>query len=219
MSHPQENLESNESTNNTIHANKTKENLTEQELKTLAEQPEEMFGIYNENHEFIGLVPRKIVHRDGLLHKSVNGFLVHQGSVLLQQRSKYKLSEPLKWDVSVAEHLQYPESFKEAVIRGLMEELGFDASSCSVTSMRDTHETNEKYHLSDGSILHDYEITELYLVESDSSERPSFRMLEAEVQDIQWVKLEDLVRLKSELEFTRWAKIEIEFLIRHFQLI
>jgi len=72
-----------------------------------------------------GLVPRAIVHRDGLWHRSSNVFLFHpDGRLYLQRRAHDKDVCPGLWDLSVGEHLRPGETYAEGALRGLREELG-----------------------------------------------------------------------------------------------
>jgi len=85
----------------------------------------EFFETYSESGDPTGLVPRDIVHRDGLWHQSANVFLIRSsGHLVIQQRQSTKDVCPDLWDLSVAEHLQPGETFQEGARRGLKEELG-----------------------------------------------------------------------------------------------
>lgn len=60
-----------------------------------------------------------------LLHRAANIFIFNsKGKVYLQKRSKKKHKYPLFWDISAGEHLKVGESFEEAAVRGVKEELG-----------------------------------------------------------------------------------------------
>lgn len=86
---------------------------------------EELFDIYQENGEPAGQASRSRTHRQALWHSSTNIFCFnHNGQLLIQRRQLDKDVCPDAWDLSVAEHLQPGESYQQAAIRGLQEELG-----------------------------------------------------------------------------------------------
>lgn len=86
---------------------------------------EELFETYDESGRPAGLVPRSRVHREGCWHRAVNIFLFRSdGRLVLQCRHRSKDVWPGAWDLSVAEHLKPGESYREAALRGLREELG-----------------------------------------------------------------------------------------------
>eukprot|EP00041_Stephanoeca_diplocostata_P022776 m.546184 g.546184 ORF g.546184 m.546184 type:complete len:272 (+) comp22150_c0_seq4:352-1167(+) len=92
-----------------------------------SEEPFEIFS--TENVSTGKTAPRRLVHQQGLLHRSVQVFLFNgNGEVLLQQRHPKKDTAPGCWDLSCAEHLQPGESYAEAAVRGLHEELGVPLS-------------------------------------------------------------------------------------------
>jgi len=80
---------------------------------------------YDEHGRRLGVAPRGRVHTDGLWHKAANVLLFRSnGQMILQQRAADKDVCPDLWDLSVAEHLAPGESFEDAALRGLVEELG-----------------------------------------------------------------------------------------------
>lgn len=86
---------------------------------------EEVLDVVNGSNVIVGQERRDIVHKTGLLHRSVHVFVFNEaGEMLLQRRSPYKSLAPRLWDLSCAEHLSAGESFEDAAKRGLQEELG-----------------------------------------------------------------------------------------------
>ncbi len=86
----------------------------------------EMFEIVDEDDQVIGLMPRTQCHGDpALVHRVAHVLIVNnQGEVLLQKRSKYKDTQPGKWDTSVGGHLDPGEDYLAAANREMAEELG-----------------------------------------------------------------------------------------------
>lgn len=88
---------------------------------------EEQFEILDEHGNPAGLAARSRVHREGLWHRAANVFLFRSdGRLLLQRRQSDKDVWPGAWDLSAAEHLKPGETYEEAALRGLHEELGIE---------------------------------------------------------------------------------------------
>ncbi len=86
---------------------------------------EELFDTFDDEGEFVGLLPRSEVHRSGAWHRSVHVLVFRSnGEVIVQRRADRKDLYPGLLDYSVGEHLQPGEDYEEAAIRGLHEELG-----------------------------------------------------------------------------------------------
>lgn len=89
---------------------------------------EEQFETFDGEGNPTGLVPRSRVHREGRWHRATNVFLFRSdGRMLVQRRQSDKDVWPGAWDLSVAEHLKPGESYHDAAVRGLREELGIDS--------------------------------------------------------------------------------------------
>jgi isopentenyl-diphosphate delta-isomerase type 1 len=87
--------------------------------------PDELFDIVNEHDKITGQEMRSLVHQRGLWHRGAHVLLFTQdGKLLVQQRSKNKSQSPLAYDCSVSEHVTAGESYHDAALRGLSEELG-----------------------------------------------------------------------------------------------
>jgi isopentenyldiphosphate isomerase len=63
---------------------------------------DEIFEIFNEQNEKIGIARRKDVHREGYFHRSVHVFIVNSNKqILIQKRVAHKDVAPNAWDLSV----------------------------------------------------------------------------------------------------------------------
>ena len=123
---------------------------------------EEIFEIFDENNQLIGRAPRSEVHAKGFFHRGVDLFLMNsQGKVFLHKRSETKDICPGHWGMSMGEHLKPGESFREAAIRGLEEELG--VGKAKLTELRGPKLLAFNYE--DGKI--DKEFDALFLAETD----------------------------------------------------
>jgi isopentenyldiphosphate isomerase len=93
---------------------------------------EELLDIVDDNDIVLGREPRSTVHKVGLQHRGVHVFLfTTDGKMLVQKRSADRASSPSMLDCSVSEHVKAGESYREAAIRGMKEELGLEGARSS----------------------------------------------------------------------------------------
>lgn len=86
----------------------------------------ELFEIVDDDDHVIGTAPRSECHGNpALIHRVAHVLVVNaKGDMLLQKRSPHKDIQPGKWDTSVGGHLDLGESYHEAAVREMREELG-----------------------------------------------------------------------------------------------
>lgn len=85
----------------------------------------EWFDVVDGSDRVTGRATRDEVHRDGLMHRAVHGFVFNRrGELFLQKRSRLKDKHPGVWDSSAAGHLDAGEEYLEAMRREFREELG-----------------------------------------------------------------------------------------------
>ena len=86
---------------------------------------DEIFDVVDEQDRVIGQAPRGMVHRDGLLHRAVHIFAFNSsGELFLQRRALCKDSAPGLWSSSCSGHVDANETYEQAAIRELGEEIG-----------------------------------------------------------------------------------------------
>jgi isopentenyldiphosphate isomerase len=85
----------------------------------------ELFDVLDEKGRVIGKEKRSVVHKKGLLHRSVY-FLVldREFRILVNQRSMTKEFFKGYWSISLGGHPSSGESYEEAVKREVLEETG-----------------------------------------------------------------------------------------------
>lgn len=85
----------------------------------------ELFDIVDDDDRVIGTARRDQCHGDpGLVHRAVHVLVINaKGDMLLQKRSTLKDIQPGKWDTSVGGHLEPGESYRDAALREMVEEL------------------------------------------------------------------------------------------------
>jgi len=95
----------------------------------------------DENENDIGEVERVRAHREGLLHRVSAVFLFNErGEILIQERVDGRL------DHSSAGHVDPDESYHDAAIRELNEELGIKGVSLNEVGMCDSEERYKGEH-------------------------------------------------------------------------
>ncbi len=88
---------------------------------------DELLDVVNDNDEVTGQAMRSVVHQQGLQHRGVHVFLFNEhGEMLIQKRSADRSNSPSLLDCSVSEHVKAGESYLEAAVRGLREEMGVE---------------------------------------------------------------------------------------------
>ncbi|MBS1890083.1 MAG: NUDIX domain-containing protein [Actinobacteria bacterium] len=98
----------------------------------------EQFEIFDEKENLIGTAPRPEVHKNGYFHRATNIFVLNpKGELLIQKRAANKDICPSLWDLSCAEHLKCGETYKDAAIRGLKEELNIDIKESDLVPLCD----------------------------------------------------------------------------------
>ena len=83
--------------------------------------------IVDKNNEPIGSASKQEAWRDGLIHRVVRiSILNGTGRLLVQKRSHEKELFPGRWDNSAAGHVDVGETYEQAALRELSEELGLE---------------------------------------------------------------------------------------------
>ena len=159
-------------------------------------KPEEMFEVIGGKGEVIGQKPRGEVHKLGLRHKGV--YLIiqdEQGRIFLQQRAKDKDLMPSVWDLSVAEHLKPKESYRDACVRGVEEELGI-----KVRNLKFLGEIDFYFKYPGGEI--DNELNQIFAGEGIGE----IKFQDGEVQAGKFVLVKELLKEMDEKpeKFTPW---------------
>lgn len=107
----------------------------------------EVFDVVDERDEVVEQRTRGEVHALGLRHRAVHVLVFNRrGEVFLQQRSHLKDVSPLAWDSSAAGHLDSGESYAEAAVREVREELGVETGGTErVLKIAAGPETDEEF--------------------------------------------------------------------------
>ena len=86
---------------------------------------DELLDIVNNEDIVTGQEMRSTVHQLGLQHRGVHVFLfTRDGKMLVQKRSADRAASPSALNCSVSEHVKAGESYLDAAVRGMREEMG-----------------------------------------------------------------------------------------------
>jgi isopentenyldiphosphate isomerase len=86
---------------------------------------DELLDIVNDEDIVTDQKLRSTVHQLGLQHRGAHVFLfTSDGKMLVQKRSADRAASPSALDCSVSEHVKAGESYFDAAMRGMMEEMG-----------------------------------------------------------------------------------------------
>lgn len=152
----------------------------------------EYFDIVDEKGVPTGEVKaRSEVHTDGDWHRVINLWLVNsKDEVLVQKRAMGKKKLPGFWDLSVGGHLGVGDTWEEALVREVGEELGVGIDLEEVECMG---ERKSEYR---DEAMWDREVMRVYVARVDFA-LEDFTLQEEELSEVRWVsveKLEDLIK-------------------------
>ncbi|MFQ9012700.1 MAG: NUDIX domain-containing protein [Lacrimispora saccharolytica] len=160
-------------------------------------KPMELFDERRADGSRTGVVmERGVAHRDGRMHGTVHTWLTRRSAnreteVLLQKRSADKESHPGCWDISSAGHLQAGDTFEEAAVRELEEELGISVGKDSLEFVGWNHDRSEDFF--HGRKILDDEIAKVYVIPMDV-EPEQMKLQKEEVETVQWMPLKECLK-------------------------
>jgi isopentenyl-diphosphate delta-isomerase len=157
------------------------------------------------------LVPREKldVHRRGLRHPAISVFVMAGDAVLLQQRAAGKYHTPLLWTNTCCTHPHWGETAADCARRRLWQEMGIEGLVLRPAAVIE-------YRADVGAGLTEHEVVDLFLAEADRS--LVLNPDPAEVQDVAWMNVGELVRDVKDrpARYTPWLRI---YLAEHGQAI
>ncbi len=169
-------------------------------------EAEELVVLINEKDEVQGLMNKLEAHENGLLHRAFSVFLFNKkGEMLLQKRASSKYHSPNQWTNAVCSHPRDEESYKNAALRRLNEELGI------------TTDITEKFHFiykaDVGGNLWEHELDHVFIGEYEGD----FQLNQDEVSEVRYISMEELnSEVSSNPEnFTEWFKIILKEYQQH----
>lgn len=168
------------------------------------EYDEELVDVVNEQNEIIGKSSRGEAHRKGLIHRALSVLILNsKGHILLQKRSKNKSVHPLSWDLSTSEHVLAGESYENAGVRSVKEELGVEIDVKIVTKTT----LQKRKHKNGKETIYDNEIVLMLIAMHEGP----FVVDESEVSHVQFFSVEEVENMiKNGEDFTIWFLDEWE---------
>ena len=136
---------------------------------------------------------RSTVHQLGLQHRGVHVFLfTPDGKMLVQKRSADRAASPSMLDCSISEHVKAGESYLDAAIRGMKEEMGVDGIKVKPLV---------KFRMNYG--VNDNEISTLYEGMVDPA---NVKFDPVEIEEIYYLSMDELQTMANEgrVAFCGW---------------
>lgn len=148
---------------------------------------DERVDVLNDKGEYTGSsILKSDAHKLGLWHPTIHLWCYDKkGFVLLQQRGAHKDTYPLKWDVSVAGHVESGEAIILAAIREAKEEIGIDINTEYLEQV-DLITTEKKHH----AHFFDREFTHIFLY--PLTKDTPLKIQPEEVEAINWIPINQL---------------------------
>ena len=169
---------------------------------------DEKLILVDEKDNVLGYESKDVCHNgDGILHRAFSIFIFNsQGELLLQQRSQEKRLWGLYWSNTCCSHPRKGETYEQATMRRLQEELGLKAPLKFLFKFQYQARFNNK-----GS---ENELCSVYVGKCD--EPPSVNP--NEIAAVRYIPPEDLEK-EMQLypdKFTPWFKMEWERIRKEF---
>ncbi len=145
-------------------------------------------------------VEKLAAHLDGLCHKAVSVFVVHDGQTLIQQRAAGKYHTPGLWANTCCTHPHWDEDPRTCAVRRLEQELG-------LVGVDPIWRDRIEYRADVGGGMIEHEVVDLFVATPET--RPALALNPDEVQATRWLSL---AALETEVtatpeDFTPWLKI------------
>ena len=147
--------------------------------------PKEYLWVVDNGDEPLGKETRESVHKNKLLHREVYVYLVDKKKkrILLQRRA-----DSGTWDHTVGGHVSYGESYEEAAIREVKEEIGLKLAPSDLIPI-----TKVKLIEKGG---HNSRFAKVFMVEKDASAN-KLETNPDEVLETKWLSTDEIKELIS----------------------
>lgn len=170
------------------------------------ELTEEKVVLITPKDEVLGLMNKLEAHKKGLLHRAFSVFLFdYEGNMLLQKRAKEKYHSPNQWTNACCSHPRENETYHDAAVRRLKEELGI---SCTLEKKFDFI-----YKADVGGGLWEHELDKVFIGTFEGD----FHINPEEVSEVRYISWQDLEKELHEQpeNFTEWFKIILKEYKQH----
>jgi isopentenyldiphosphate isomerase len=100
---------------------------------------------------------KSIIHKKGIYHTTIHLWIyTKKGDVLIQKRSLNKILNPGVWDVSVAGHIHFNESYIDALVRETLEETGIAINITKLSKLGVYKSSTKSGEITDNEFHHTY---------------------------------------------------------------
>ena len=155
-------------------------------------------------------ISKTIAHKEGLCHGiSAIALIDKDRKLLLQKRASNKKTEPDKWDLSGAGHIDIDETPEQAAVRELFEETGVKVEIDEL-KLIDTY--LNKVKLDKNTFINHY--TYLFLVQKDIDIK-AIQMQESEVSEVIFVdkkRYNELFNNKEMVEAIKYCNKVLDYM-------
>ena len=175
---------------------------------------DELIIIVDDRDQEIGFAEKIRAHREGLKHRAFSVFIIntYDRKILLQKRAIQKYHSGGLWSNSCCSHPRRGENLRLAVLRRINQELGVEISMNGNTESSKNEMLSGKMFEA-GVFSYSKQFTDLseneidhvfYIIINDQS--PEIIINPEEVEEIRWMTLKELDRMKEESPelFTVW---------------
>lgn len=168
------------------------------------EYDEELIDIVDEKNVVTGKSTRGEAHKKGLIHRALSVLVLNSANqILLQQRSANRSIHPLSWDLSTSEHVLTGETYEQAGVRSVKEELGVRVK---VKVAGKINLQRRQYKVAGKDIFEN----EMVVMLSSVHEGP-FKLDPNEVNQVNFFYVEEIEKMvKKGTKFTPWFLDEWE---------
>ena len=163
--------------------------------KTITKSDAELLPVFSQEGKQLGVAPRLLCHRLGLIHKVVYLFISNtHREILVQIRG-----DSGRIDVPVGGHISIDDkSEKEALIREAFEELGVDVNEDKITYhqtyFRESESNIKKPEEANRELRVLYSLVMDVSDEKELNNKFSLRKDKEAVIDIKWMTIEEIVK-------------------------
>ena len=155
-------------------------------------------------------IDKSIAHKESLCHGiSVIALINKDGKLLIQKRSLDKKTEPNKWDLSGAGHINIDETPEQAGVRELFEETGIKVKTEEL-KLIDTY--LNKVKLDNNTFINHF--TYLFLVQKDININ-NIKMKKSEVSSAIFIDKKKYIELfnnKEVVEAIKYCNIVLDYM-------
>jgi len=161
------------------------------------DKQDELFYQVDKNDKVLGSISRKLAHSNKQnIHRSVGIFILNEkNEMLMQKRSQQKDMDAGTWSYAVAGHVTYGQTYKQAAIRELKEELNIKADIKFITKKLVKTKNETEYS---------------YFYQARISSKTPLRLDRNEIDKSKWVKLDKLTEFINTCDVVDWALVGLK---------